>query len=243
MKDNFLNINEKDKTKYIYRIMSFERLAEMLITGMMTLVKPFRWEDPFENFILQHFEKSYQKKEFDFKFRNSLYGSCWTLQSRSDALWRIYSPDKMGVCVRTNVEDLFNSLYDQGGKLKNISCFIGKVIYLPQGEIYKKLNHFKEQFDKVPKGSGLADTLLFKRTAFQHESEIRLIYHDPIPNDDNEHKFEFECYPYSIFDQVTFDPRMGINTYKALSTHLIEKLEFKGIIRQSTLYKIPKKFQ
>ena len=238
MNNNYLNIKEEDKEKYIYRIISFEKLMEMFETEKMTLFKPRLWEDPFENYILNYFEKDYKKENFDFNFRNSLYANCWSLNNRSDALWRIYSPSKNGVCIRSTIMKLFKSLYDKGGHYSKISCFIGKVIYLPQGVINKKLDNFKKNFNKNPIGSGLADTLLFKRTAFEYEKEIRLISHEPIPNNQDYYKYDF--YPHLVIDQVTFDPRMGENAYKSFSSYFKDMTQFKGKVRKSSLYKIPK---
>ncbi len=239
MKNNYINIKESEKDKFIYRITSFERMAEMFLTEKMTLVKPKKWEDPFENFILNYFEEEDSREDFDFNFRNSLYANCWTFHNRSDALWRIYSPDKYSVCVRTTIRKLFEALFEQGGHLKNNTCFIGKVEYSNQSEMYKKLQLFKTQFDSKPKGSGLAETILFKRTAFQHECEVRLIYQELFPYE--KEIFQFDFYPDLIFDQITFDPRMGKNTYKALSTYLRENFNFNGKVMQSSLYGKPEK--
>lgn len=240
MKNNYINIKESEKDKFIYRITSFERMAEMFLTKKMTLVKPKKWEDPFENFILNYFEEKDNRKNFDFNFRNSLYANCWTFHNRSDALWRIYSPTKNGVCIRTTIKKLYEELYNYGGHIKDVSCFIGKVDYLHQQELYKKLEGFKRKFDSKPKGSGIAETILFKRSAFQHESEVRLIYQELLPS--NKDIFQFDFYPDLIIDQITFDPRMGENTYKAFSKYLREDIDFRGKILQSSLYKNPKEY-
>ncbi len=106
--------------------------------------------------------------------------------------------------------------------------------------MHKKLEDFKKQFDAIPKGSGIAETILFKRTAFQHESEVRLIFQELIPQ--NKDIFQFDFYPHLIFDQITFDPHMGKNTYVALSTFLKEEIVFGGKVFQSSLYKKPKEY-
>ena len=49
----YLNLAEKDFDKYIYRVVSLERLVELFVSKENTLVKPKLWEDTFENFILQ----------------------------------------------------------------------------------------------------------------------------------------------------------------------------------------------
>lgn len=89
------------------------------------------WDDPFENFILQGRGRTSNGRTVSFGMRESLFGQCWTLNWESDAMWRIYSPDKNGVKIRTTIKKLFESIYNAipTGK-RNVSCFIGKVEYL-----------------------------------------------------------------------------------------------------------------
>ena len=34
-------------------------------------------------------------------------GQCWTYEKDSDAMWRIYSPDRQGVMIETYIDDFY----------------------------------------------------------------------------------------------------------------------------------------
>ena len=104
-KQNVIDIPKKLIAKPIYRIEPFDRLIEILRSKRLTLVSPSKWEDPFENFILSAKIKVGQHK-LAFADHDRFYGSCWTWKGYSDALWRIYSPDKQGVRLRTSIRKL-----------------------------------------------------------------------------------------------------------------------------------------
>lgn len=53
MNDNLIFLTEEQLDKNIYRIFSFDRLTEMFNERKITLLKPKKWDDPFENFILK----------------------------------------------------------------------------------------------------------------------------------------------------------------------------------------------
>jgi len=52
MNRNFLNIEEDQKDKLIFRVLSIKRLFELFNNKKNVLVKPKLWDDPFENFIM-----------------------------------------------------------------------------------------------------------------------------------------------------------------------------------------------
>ena len=43
-------------------------------------------------------------------FKENLYGQCWTKTRESDAMWRIYSPNKNGVRIMTTPRKLLTAL-------------------------------------------------------------------------------------------------------------------------------------
>ncbi|MGD9368632.1 MAG: DUF2971 domain-containing protein [Desulfobacteraceae bacterium] len=144
-------------------------------------------------------------KPAESELRNRGYGQCWTLNIESDAMWRIYSPDKNGVKIQTKIRKLFQSLYSAQTSYGTLSCFIGKVDYYPKEKIDKLVEDRltgKERFD----GSiGQARSLLFKRNAFKHENEVRLIYLHP-RNQSDSNVYLYHCDPLSLIDRITFDP-------------------------------------
>lgn len=74
----------------IYRIFPISRFIQVLTTKTLTLVKPKKWDDPFENALLSAtFVVGGETTSFAAK--ESVYGQCWTLHRETDAMWRIYS--------------------------------------------------------------------------------------------------------------------------------------------------------
>lgn len=90
----YLNIKESEFDDHIYRIISYDRFLEMFDSCNNILVKPKLWEDTFENFTLKSKLRYPDGSEIVLDAHERLYGQCWTTSKASDAMWRIYSPDK-----------------------------------------------------------------------------------------------------------------------------------------------------
>jgi hypothetical protein len=178
---NYIDIAELMKPRYIYRVIPVSRLFEIFENKQNVLVKPKKWDDPFENFILRSRIKLKNGKIAEFGFHDQFYGQCWTLHSASDAIWRIYSPKKdkspklsPAVRIRTTIEKLATSLSWALGDTAQIQAYIGKVSYLPEKRLIAYANSWF-------KGTGFlnsrvsAQTLLVKRPAFRHEREIMML--------------------------------------------------------------------
>ncbi len=84
-------------------------------------------------------------------------------------------------------------------------------------------------------GWGQASTFFFKRVAFRHEKEVRLIYNSQ--NDNQFDTFKFDINPIDVFDEIVFDPRMTEALYQEQKNKVIEWGFDKSII-QSGLYKL-----
>jgi hypothetical protein len=244
MIDNLVFLTDKDLDKPIYRIFSFQRLEEIFQERKLTLVKPKLWDDPFENFILNSTGRLSDGREFQIDFRDNFYGQCWSLTKESDAMWRIYSPAKDGVKVKTTIRKLFTPLFqvcgqhrNLNGKVYNHSLFVGKVKYANTKTLVSMLKDEELMSNKIfdQSGRGQASSFFFKRIAFRHEKEVRLIY-----NSQNENQFDtfkFDINPVEIFDEIVFDPRMTETIYQEKRSEVIEWGYNKSII-QSGLYKI-----
>lgn len=246
MKDNLIFLDESELDKPIYRIFSFDRLKEIFEEKKLTLVKPKLWDDPFENFILKSTGILPDKREFEIGFRDNYYGQCWSLNIESDAMWRIYSPNKDGVKVKTTIRKLFTPLFQTGGLYHkangiqyNTSSFIGKVKYAKSTTLVEMLKDKKRMSDKIfdQSGWGQASTFFFKRTAFKHEREIRIIYNSQFRTWNNVYKFEID--PFDLFDSIVFDPRMTSEKYKNCKQQ-VRNWGYKKRIIQSSLYKLRK---
>lgn len=244
MTDNLIFLKETDLDKPVYRVLSFKRLEEMFQEKKLTLVKPKLWDDPFENFILNSKGIYPDGTEFEIGFRDNFYGQCWSLMEESDAMWRIYSPDKLGVKVKTTLRKIFTPLFmigvqphKIGTKLFNSSSFVGKVKYAKPKYLEKLLKDKKRMSSKIYdiSGWGQASSFFFKRLAFKHENEVRLIYNSQ--NNNQFDTFKFDIDPIDIIDEIVFDPRMSDSYYLSQKDKVIEWGYKKDII-QSELYKL-----
>lgn len=214
--------------------MPINRFLQMLEDKKLTLVKPKKWDDPFENALLNCDIETPDGEIVSFSAKDSVYGQCWTFHRETDAMWRIYSHNKDGIRVRTTPRKLLTALRKAEPKHHNVKCFIGKVSYLSKSKLLDKLQSINLL---NPNGSGIAESLLYKRTAFEHENEVRLIY----SGDDDASVsdiFQFEIEPNNLFDRLLFDPRMDENLRIAYEL-AIEQYGCTIDIMRSGLYDAP----
>ena len=227
-----LNIEEQDLDREIYRIMPIHRLLEAFAIGKLTLVKPEKWDDPFENLLLKGTAKTTDGEVLNFApIRDSVYGQCWTLHKETDAMWRIYSSDKQGAKVKTSIRKLLSALQSQSGDFAKVHCFIGEVAYLSQKDLVSKLKNIN-LLNTL--GSGIAESLIYKRIEFKHEKEVRRLY-----TGKSKHVHQFNIDPFDLFDEIVFDPRINEHLFCSYRDSLKAK-GYKKSIRQSVMYKVPK---
>jgi hypothetical protein len=197
-------------------------------------VKPKKWDDPFENFILTRAVAAKQGMYPNINVQANFYGQCWTELKESDAIWRIYSPDKNGVKVKTTIGKLLKSLVKA---TSNGECFIGRVSYLKDASLKNKLEDKLWLLDEAALPRGRANTLLFKRTEFSHENEVRLLY--LYPNQTTDDVFSYPIDPLKLFDSIQFDPRISDELFGVYKHYLETKVGFKRTIDKSKLYQLP----
>ena len=234
---NYINLTKEQKSRYIYRTVSFSRLVEMFEENQNTLSSPSLWDDPFENFILKaSFNWNGEKVKFP---RDMSFGQSWSLKDESDAMWRIYSPDKSCVRIRTTINKLAESLSTKC-KSHQISAFIGKVKYYPEKKIQIEAQKIASDIMNST-GINFAKTLLFKRNSFEHEQEVRLIYlSDKTEKSSDIYKYEVD--PHQLITSIAFDPRTTDQLVNVYTHYLRKKIGFKGSIIKSKLYEPPKDF-
>lgn len=236
MEKNFLNLTKKEIDQPIFRIIPIHRLFELFSENVNILVNPKLWDDPFENFMMNSTIKFKSGIGLGIGFKENLYGQCWTKTRESDAMWRIYSPKKKGVRIMTTPRKLLTALFNDISPDGNYSAFIGKVKYYKTEKLKKLLNKKGAEWILDKTGKGPAQTLLFKRIAFKHENEIRIIYNSY--NKFKHDKIGFKINAIELIDDLVFDPRID---YKEFSEHKekLIKIGFKDRIVKSNLYQIP----
>lgn len=162
-------------------------------------------------------------------FRADIWGQCWTTHRETDAMWRIYSPDKQGVKVRCSIRNLLESLLELNQDHRRNGIFIGKVNYLPKKTLLSILRNIGGIY-----GKDAARSLLLKRREFKHEAEVRLISTIGAGEIQN-----FEIDPYKVFDEIIFDPRMNKHICESYKKS-IKANGFKRRVAQSVMYQLPR---
>ena len=198
-------VHDDDSKKKLYRIIPFDSLLSMLNDGENNLVKTSKWDDVYENFFLKEsFHIDGVRKDFS-PVINRFFGQCWSSRNSSDALWRIYSPDRKSVRIRTTIgklDSIVDSIVDP-----NLTFLLGKVKYYSRKKIE---NDMKEAtpLTLVQVLDYTLKSLFVKRDSFKHESEYRLVcmcnphssyFHDGI--------IKLKIEPLEFIEQICFDPR------------------------------------
>jgi len=222
MQSNGLNINGADWDVPIYRVFPLHWFKDMITNRTNGLVRPYMWDDPFENFFLKCKVKTATGELGSLKpIHDGWYGQCWTMHRDSDAMWRIYSSDKMGIRVSTTIRKLFAAVCDTTDNFAKHKYFIGKVEYKDRSKIeqFIKTTSFRDlafggQSDKF------AQTLCIKRPEFEHEKEVRLLIQDV------EHKVHADVltipFAYdSVLSEVVCDPRLDSATFDRLKNEFL----------------------
>jgi hypothetical protein len=236
-RSNFLFLEDKELDKNIYRIMPFEYLENMFVKNENVLVRPMLWDDPFEHFILKSRIETEAGVTIEYPFHNDMYAQCWSFENKSDALWRIYTKNKDGIRIRTTIRKLANSLSSAVGGSADLMAYIGKVKYLPNG---KMIEFARSIFDQ--EGLDVDDifkTLLFKRPAFKHEKEVRLMFQ--VYGDDRPDTIPYQIYPHGLIDQIMINPLLTKKEADEMKVKIQYATGYQGSILRSMMYTPPKK--
>jgi Protein of unknown function (DUF2971) len=227
--------------QYIHRLFPFDRFIDLLRTSSIALMKPKRWDDPYEN--LMNREVVYRDTGRKFRiphYDRDLFGQCWSLCCDSDAMWRIYSSDRRGVLVTANAAELFGTMTLQSGHEWDM-LFLGKVEYLKEAQLkalFESDSFLRDVLTAEMYSAGSAKTLLYKRDSFEHEKEVRLILSrqvSQISGDMRILSFDIE----KTIANVTLDPRLSDADLDRM-TFLIRNAGYVGNVERSSLYAMPK---
>jgi hypothetical protein len=231
------DIRRDDK---IYKILKQKYFFELFEDRKNALLAPRKWQDPFENVVLNAEVRNAAGERGNFFFHEDVYGQCWSRHTASDAMWQIYSDKKDAVRVRTTVGQLIDGLCAAHGAWAHATCFIGRVEYLSE----TRLKDFARTIFKdgiTPEA--IARSLLVKRKAYEHEREVRLIY---IERENTKHPdgvYKYAINPHTIFDQAMVDGRMTYVQYKPFKEEVMRRTGLSDRqVKRSLLYRQPEGF-
>ena len=126
----------------LFRIISFPSFINLIERKQERYVSPAMWEDTYECYLMRMIEQETNTRFIIEKFFRELspkniqavidnymkllaarwlcVGQCWSKIPESDALWRIYSYDRMSVRIRSNANKIQELINDEGLNHYNI---------------------------------------------------------------------------------------------------------------------------
>jgi hypothetical protein len=190
---------------YLRRYTDLTALIYLLRLRKLTLLDPSSWDDSNDSYYLTLYKEKRKLK--------SVLALCFTETDERYHYWRVFAPGASGVCIQFSRSELLGAV---GGQSR---LRVEPVRYL-------KLDDMRNKRLKS------ADLPFLKRFAFQHESEVRMIYESA-----KKRLRQFNiAIPLSCIDKITLSPWM----HPKLSSYVKEVLRSipacgKLDIRQSTL--------
>lgn len=174
---------------YLRRYTDLTALIYLLRSNKLTLVDPSSWDDSNDSYYLTLYKEKRNLK--------SVLALCFTETDERYHYWRVFAPGASGVCIRFSRAGLAAAINEQAGfQMKPIA--------------YTKLNEIRDR--KLT----AAELPFLKRFAFQHESEVRMIYES---KKQKLRKLDIEI-RRSCIDGVTLSPWM----HPSLSSYVKELL-------------------
>lgn len=237
---NIIRIDNLDAP--VYRIFPLHRVAELFNNRELVLVAPRMWDDPFENYFLKCTVRLEDGTLASLdRIADSWFGQCWTTNSDTDAMWRIYSGDNHGLRIRTSLRKLADAIWDEKDTFCRQKFYIGCVDYLERFKIEEAMKN-TTFFELVGGGQSdrLAESLLTKRIEFAHESEVRILARDTKTDDAAKRNgiYRIPINPHDLVEEVCIDPRIVDPLDVECLEKKIKRTGFGGPIIQSDLYQI-----
>lgn len=227
-------LNGIDENAPIYKFMPLQYTLFMANNNLLTINRVSTWQDVYENYILK---QEYQLQDGTpvnvVNRTDGVYGQCWTLCPENDAMWRIYSPNKDAIRIKTTVRKLFDALYLTDQNMAD--TFIGKVEYQSQAQIDSYVQALSsvnpQQFIiEMKKGA------FIKRQEFAHEQEVRIIkILDSEQTRTAQPKLQFSI-PNDFIEEYCIDPRADAAQNAYLRDRLIAAGVNTHLITRSCLY-------
>jgi hypothetical protein len=215
-------------TTKLYRYMCLSQFISFIENKKTYLTKLLFWEDTWE-VPTRKFLSEYDLTLCDNinpAQSSDLYGQCWSLEGVSDALWRIYSRENEGILIQTSVEKFQLIKQVKFGILSPV------IYYESLKEVLEGLSNNKISNNEITQG-------LFKRKAFEHEKEVRLITLKKDINftdkDSMCSHIEINLDPIEFIEEIIIDPRASswyVNTIK----EYCKRAGFKIVPKKSDLY-------
>lgn len=210
--------------QFLYRIVRYERLVQMLRTDEWHFAHPSTWEDPYEVRIQNTLSPV-------------LFAQCWCRKGVSDAMWRIYSPDKLGVRIRTRVDRLKSALL-ASALHSDVAFRVGRVKYINELEYVVHSSKIANDLAKKVTFTRASAHLMLKRVAFDHEAETRVVVIDlSKAARDGARGLTLNLDSKNLIESVLVDPRAPDAFVDSYRHYLKDVLGYRGTVKKSQLYR------
>lgn len=250
-----------DKDVFLYKIFSYENFLKWIKNDEVRFNQVSKWEDVYELFLFkQNYKNNGNNIDFD-SASKAIYGQSWSLDGNSDALWRIYSPDKLSVKIKVSTNKIIELLNNSNALTQKAGIYIGKVEYYDEKTIIDKIKN-----EYIPNGilleETIVDSLFVKRDSFSYEKEVRIVLwkeynlncplkqclgcakSNNYPQKDCQPivspYLNLKMHPADFIEEVEFDFRLDDNLCSAFTYALQNLLPNKVIIKKSSLGTIKK---
>ena len=149
----------------LYRILDFSRAVQIFESESLYFAHPQTWDDPYEARV------NHQNS-------HALFAQCWCQLGVSDAMWRIYSPNHMGVRISTTTKKVSDAVRATTRPL-GYGWEAGPVKYLSQRDLNMRVREITSSIQEKFDLATAVKILYMKREAFTHESEWRATIYCP----------------------------------------------------------------
>ncbi|MFZ5457429.1 MAG: DUF2971 domain-containing protein, partial [Pseudomonadota bacterium] len=210
--------------QYLYRIMPLRHVFDLFESRELHFASPESWDDPYER-VLRH------------KGSKSAFAQCWCTRAVSDAMWRIYSPDRTAVRIRSTRAKLLAV----GARIRATSHAtfrLDEVDYRRAKDVDEGLANIASELKKRFSMKRAVDALYLKRDAFDYEAEVRAIaFLQPKKDVEPPQYLRVPVDPHRFVDSILFDPRAEETYVRMASYFLTKALRFDGPMSRSALYR------
>lgn len=234
---NFLNLGDDELDQHVYRIMPQGYVFSLFADRQNVLSQVHNWKDKFENFQLK-LGGILDGEQFEFGFKNDFVGQCWTNESLSEAMWGIYANDAAArfLRIRSTPRKLLQGLVAAHPHMPQDTCFVGQVEYKREHE----LEAYLRDGGSLELGAvSFANALLLKRKAFEHESEVRLLYFGDAKDYDGNGLYRYGVDPHQMITQIMADPNRDRRNWLDDKAAIERATGFLGDIKRSKIYDPP----
>lgn len=216
---------ETSNKENLYRILPFDRAVEIL-QGSLYFSHPSTWEDPFESIV-------------DHEKAHAMFAQCWCLNGVSDAMWRIYSPNNLSVRIRTTKTKL-NAAMSKVARSAGYKKRVQEVQYQTTAAVKTQAQTIAKELQNKFDPKKAADLFFMKRSAFEHEREVRaLLYCEDAPADQPAKGWPLKVNGHELVESILLDPRVPEHFGAAMTLYLKQKIKFEGSVQKSALYTKP----